>query len=1246
MADQNVKVVLTADDKMSPGLKNAAASMQGLRAASTGAGPGFAAMSAAMATGTLAAGLITKGVTAAASAIGGAVKVAGTYEQSMNIFQAVSGATADQMAAVRTTAIALGKDLTLPATSSADAGRAMTELAKSGLSVDQAMAAAKGTLQLAAAATIDEAAAAKITGAALNAFGLEGSNATRIADMLATASNISAAEITDLGSGIQQAGFAFKATGRPVEELVGSLALLTNAGLTGSDAGTALKNSIMRLVNPTDEAKAVMKQYGIEVFDASGKLKAMPDIIDEFNRGLGDLTDEQRNAALATVLLSDGWKAFQPLLDQGGDKLRSVIEQLGRQGSAADLAGAKTKGMTGAWGNLESQAETLATTIGTKFSPALEGIATAAASGLGELNTRLEGVNLSAAFADADATKEKVSNAFYSMGTAVAEFADNGIGKVPGPAGEVERILLNVAGSVLVGLAAALRGDAKGALDAFTQGLKDLGSAGDIAGQGIAGVGLQMPNLAQTAREGAALVGDLNDTIVTSGQLWDAYGRGVANSVKGLQQIFTGDWLGASKSINEASEQFGKLPEILGGSLERSQSRWAAARQGFSAETQKLFDDMSLIVPEMSQIEIGFDSAAQAVKRSTANMVTSADLLDAEFGAAIGATFEPLPTLVEQTGAEMTTSMDTSMAAMSAAATTGGAAVSSALGTAGTEAATQFAAGIEPLDDEAAAAVGAAIAIVNASAGEAGAAGAGVGGAMADGMSGALNARAGQVAEAAGSIVRNAIVRMRAEAETASPSKKTAQIGEDMWAGLNQALAAGTIDDGIMDQIRGYADTIRDQLPYLGEIARVEREIKDIREDASVAALFRATEMIEVESELLRLKRDQASAELSLLPLRQANAAASREVQAIQRGSYADQQQLLAIENQRNQLRLQEIALQQQLVGISSNDPRGKQLREQLELLRQQDEGLRLQADKIQAVNKANSISAQAARLAMTAQLEQSEAAQQSYKDQIDVLEAMEKVFRANEAVIKNATDNEVQYRERLIAVFRSESKPLQERIQAGLALINQLQSEGAISEQLANQLRQLSADTAKSSATTAMHGSVASVVGAQNRGLGNAVGSTAGAFNNQARAVDRATDELEDYNRAAAKAGIKMKLDLRNNERINVETGTGGAPSFDYGNFSPADFGGGPMAAGGPVSAGVPYLVGEKGPELFVPKVPGRIMDNASSMRSLAGVGSTAAPQVHYWTVEGSVIGEEQFFQRLVDRFRRYDRDNAGVGF
>jgi len=30
--------------------------------------------------------------------------------------------------------------------------------------------------------------------------------------------------------------------------------------------------------------------------------------------------------------------------------------------------------------------------------------------------------------------------------------------------------------------------------------------------------------------------------------------------------------------------------------------------------------------------------------------------------------------------------------------------------------------------------------------------------------------------------------------------------------------------------------------------------------------------------------------------------------------------------------------------------------------------------------------------------------------------------------------------------------------------------------------------------------------------------------------------------------------------------------------------------ASGGPVSAGVPYMVGEHGPELFVPRVPGRV--------------------------------------------------------
>jgi minor tail protein len=172
-----------------------------------------------------------------------AIKQAGDFEQGLSVLQAVTGATNDEMQKIRKTSIALGNDITLPATSAQDAAKAMTELAKAGLSVNDSLAAAKGTLQLATAAETDAANAATIVAGALNAFHLAGDQATMIADQLTAGANASAASITDMAQGFQQAGFMFYATGQKTDDLIASLGLLTNVGLTGSDAGTALKNA-------------------------------------------------------------------------------------------------------------------------------------------------------------------------------------------------------------------------------------------------------------------------------------------------------------------------------------------------------------------------------------------------------------------------------------------------------------------------------------------------------------------------------------------------------------------------------------------------------------------------------------------------------------------------------------------------------------------------------------------------------------------------------------------------------------------------------------------------------------------------------------------------------------------------------------------------------------------------------------------------------------------------------------------
>ena len=181
---------------------------------------GKAAMRAGTEMSLLSAPLIAVGVEA--------IKTAADFEGGMNLLQATTGASAEQMAQLSARAKELGADITLPKTSAVDAGEALLELSKAGLSVADSMGAAKGVLQLSAAAGIDNAAAAQIAANAINTFHLEGGQAATVASMLAAAANASSADITDLAQGTQQAGFAFAATKQPIDTLVTALAALTN----------------------------------------------------------------------------------------------------------------------------------------------------------------------------------------------------------------------------------------------------------------------------------------------------------------------------------------------------------------------------------------------------------------------------------------------------------------------------------------------------------------------------------------------------------------------------------------------------------------------------------------------------------------------------------------------------------------------------------------------------------------------------------------------------------------------------------------------------------------------------------------------------------------------------------------------------------------------------------------------------------------------------------------------------------
>ncbi len=302
---------------------------------------------------------------------GAAVKSAADFEQSMNIMQQVAGATGDEMKAMQKQALKLGAETAFSAGEAADA---MLELAKAGMKPMQVMEAIPGVLDLAAAGGLGLAEAAGVTTAALNAFNMAASESGNVANMLAAAANASASDVTDLGAAVQQGGFAFAAAGQELDDLVASTAILSNVGLTGSDAGTALKNAMMRLMNPTKEAAEMMATLGINVYDTQGNMLDWADVIDEVDRATAGLTDEARNAALGTIFMSDGMKAMIPLLDEGKEGFLDMRKAINVQGSAANTANARMKGFAGAVEYLKGSVDSFLIEAALPFLDSLSGI--------------------------------------------------------------------------------------------------------------------------------------------------------------------------------------------------------------------------------------------------------------------------------------------------------------------------------------------------------------------------------------------------------------------------------------------------------------------------------------------------------------------------------------------------------------------------------------------------------------------------------------------------------------------------------------------------------------------------------------------------------------------------------------------------------------------------------------------------------------------------------------------------------
>lgn len=347
-----------------------------------------------------------------AAAVGEIGKIGMAYEDNLNVFKQVSKATGDQMAAVADQARALGSDIQLPGVSAAGAAAAMTELAKAGFTVDEAMAAAKGTLQLARVAQISEADAAEIAANAVNAFGVAASDTGFVVDELAAAANSSSISVTEASASFKQAAAVFSGVQgesvgakEAITELNTAVAILGNNGIKGSDAGTSLKQMLLQLTGPTEQAKNQMqllaaKAAGANVtlaqqdqilhgtkkernaaleavrklnagmdlegdiaYDSAGKMRPLRDIIGLVTAGTKDMTQEERNYAVTQIFGADASRAVLALMKGGLPVYDAQRKAVMETGAAAANAAAQNAGLKGAIDNVRSQIENAAIEI-------------------------------------------------------------------------------------------------------------------------------------------------------------------------------------------------------------------------------------------------------------------------------------------------------------------------------------------------------------------------------------------------------------------------------------------------------------------------------------------------------------------------------------------------------------------------------------------------------------------------------------------------------------------------------------------------------------------------------------------------------------------------------------------------------------------------------------------------------------------------------------------------------------------
>lgn len=524
------------------------------------------------------------------TAMFGAVRTAMEFESAMLKVKAISGATNDQFKQLTDQAKLLGRTTQFSASEAADA---MSFLSMAGYDTNQILSSTGHMLNLAAAAGMELGSAADIASNILGGMGLKISDTNLVIDVLAKTASSGNTNIEMLGESFKNIAAIAPKAGVSIQDAGAAFAVLGNSGIQASEAGTALRNILLRLSAPPSEAAKAFAKLGVSTKDAAGNMRPYADILRDMDRrmkqlNLGTAEQTELQAAIFGVRAAASGATLQEAAANG--ELAKMLDKVtDSQGAASEMAKTMQSGLGGSLKRLQSAAEGLAIAFG---GPLLSPIASAL-EGLSGLLSPIAGLlEKMPVLAGAIALVAGAFVGLVALSPFIASFIS--IASVLGPAIAGMQI-----GATIAGWAGAI-GPALAAMGAIITGPIGI-TIGIIAGLGLAIKALwdlcpPFRAAVTAAFEGIKAAGmflwegikAVFDGIIQIFEGWIEYLKGAFNIVVG---IFTGD---SQRAVDGVAQVFNGLGMIFEPIIGAVKAIWS----GFANSLKFMFIDVPVAIGE------------------------------------------------------------------------------------------------------------------------------------------------------------------------------------------------------------------------------------------------------------------------------------------------------------------------------------------------------------------------------------------------------------------------------------------------------------------------------------------------------------------------------------------------------------------------------------------------------------------------------------------------------------------------